>query len=281
MSPTSLIRKRPLLAFICVTFGWTWGWDTIFFALGLWDTVPVNAPRVWGPAIAAAVVIWASEISLREWFRRRLDWRVAPVFFVLALLIPLFITNVEPVVEALGGGTLVYDPPLAAEINIAFAFTITVLVQMFLLGGSEEIGWRGVVQPRLQQQMSVFTVGLVIGVVWWVWHLPLFFSGDPSFPLELTPFVAYTLFVLGSSTVFGALANFTDGKVLPVMLMHGSVNLGTIFSADGGLLAGSPLVPILIGSGLWWVIAGLLVARYGLSMTPSDRTVRPIGESQL
>lgn len=282
MSAGGWIRSHRLLAFVCIAFGWTWGWDAIFFVLGLWETIPVSIPRVWGPAIAALVVIWASEIPLRRWIRRRLDWRVVPVFFLLALLIPLFITNVQPVVEAISGGTVVYDPPgdPPEELYLlGILLLLTLLGQMFLLGGTEEIGWRGIMQPRLQQQVSVFTAGLVIGVVWWAWHLPLFFTGVTGPPLEFVPFVAFTIFVLGASTVFGALVNFTEGKVLPVMLMHGSVNLGAFISADGGLLAGSPLIPILVGSGLWWVIAGLLVARYGLPMTPANRTVRVIDET--
>lgn len=258
------IRKRVLLAFGLVAFGWTWSWDAIFFAFELWGTIPVSVPRVWGPAIAAVVVIWASEVSLREWVHRRLDWRISPWPFLVALLVPLSITNVQPVAEAIGGGTVVYDPPA-----VVYLMGVFVVVNMFVLGGTEEIGWRGVVQPRLQNRLSVFTAGLAVGVVWWAWHLPLFFTGDPNYSLEPMPFLSYTLFVLGASIVFGALLNRTEGNVLPVMLMHASSNLGAVVTADGGLLDGSPLVPVLVGAGLWWALAGLLVARYGLSMTPA------------
>ena len=280
------IREHNLLAFGLIAFGWTWGWDGIFYVLGLWELIPVSIPRVWGPAIAAVIIIWASDISLRTWIRRRLDWRVPPGLFLLALMIPLFITNVQPVVEALGGGSLVYNPPVAVDPAVAFALAVVfVVVNMFVLGGTEEIGWRGIMQPRLQHQMSVFTAGLTIGAVWWAWHLPLFFTGDPNYSLEIEPFLSYTLFVLGSSTVLGAFVNLTEGNVLPVMLMHASVNLGAFIAADGGILEGSALVPLLVGAGLWWILAGLLIARYGLSMTPksdltplSSRTVAQPGD---
>lgn len=264
------IREHVLLAFGLITFGWTWGWDAIFFAFDLWGTIPVSVPRVWGPAIAAVVVIWVSDIQLRRWVRQRLNWRISPWFFLVALLVPLFITNVQPVVEAIGGGSIVYDPPAAVYLMVVF-----VVINMFILGGTEEIGWRGVVQPRLQNRLSVFSTGLAIGVVWWAWHLPLFFSGIPGYSLERMPLLSYTLFVLGASIVFGAFVNLTEGNVLPVMLMHASVNLGPVIAADGGLLEGSSLVPILVGAGLWWALAGVLVARYGLSMTPAP-TLAPV-----
>lgn len=269
MTARRWIQEHPLLAFILIVFGWTWAWDAVFIAFDLWGTVKVSIPRVWGPAIAAFVVIWASDVSLLRWLRRRLHWRLSPWFFLLALLVPLFITNVQPVVEALGGGSLTYRFPGSLYLAVVF-----IVINMFVLGGSEELGWRGVAQPRLQTQMSVFTAGLVIGVFWWVWHLPLFVTGHPAFPLELTHFLTYTVFVVGASTVLGALVNLTNGHILPVMLMHATANLGAFFAADGGLLEGSPLVPLVVGAGLWWVIAGLLIGRYGLSMTPPGRTVR-------
>lgn len=71
------------------------------------------------------------------------------------------------------------------------------------------------------------------------------------------------------SHIIGALMNHAEGTVLPVMLMHASSNLGAVIASDGGLLEGSPLVPVVVGAGLWWALAGLLVAQYGLSMTPT------------
>ena len=83
-----------------------------------------------------------------------------------------------------------------------------------------------------------------------MWHLRLFFTGATVHPLELVSFVGYTYIGHGTSTVLGAFVNFTEGKVLPVFLMQGSVNVGPFIWTDGGLLAGSTLIPILAGSGL-------------------------------
>ncbi|MEK8171770.1 CPBP family intramembrane glutamic endopeptidase [Streptomyces sp. M19] len=45
---------------------------------------------------------------------------------------------------------------------------------------SEEPGWRGTAYPRMRASMNRFQVGLVLGVIWAVWHLPLFFiDGTP------------------------------------------------------------------------------------------------------
>lgn len=267
MNPRRWIRRHTLAAFGLVTFGWTWTWDGIFFVFNVWDVLPVSLPRVWGPAIAAIVVIWASKIPLRTWVRRRLTWRVPPRYLLVALGIPILITNIQPFVEALGGGTVMYDSPAPIYAILAF-----IAANMLLLGGTEELGWRGIAQPRLQQRRSVFTTGLVIGVAWWSWHLPLFFTGSSNYTFQVLPLLTYTLFILGASVVLGVFVNITEGNVLPVMLMHASVNVGALFVAEGGFLVGSPLVPLLVGSGLWWVLAGILLGLYGWSMTPTSHT---------
>lgn len=50
------------------------------------------------------------------------------------------------------------------------------LVSMVISGPlSEEPGWRGTAYPRMRASMGRFQAGLVLGVIWAVWHLPLFF----------------------------------------------------------------------------------------------------------
>jgi len=46
---------------------------------------------------------------------------------------------------------------------------------MIIGGGLEEIGWRGYLQPTLQKKWSSFTSTLIVGSIWAIWHLPLWF----------------------------------------------------------------------------------------------------------
>lgn len=261
------IDRHPLLTFFVVTFGWTWGWDVLYFAFGWWETVPTTFPRQWGVPIGAIVVIWASDVSLQAWMRTVLDWRVRPTLYLIAVLVPFTITNVQQVFRALGGGSLSYAPPGALSLILLF-----LLANAFLLGGIEEIGWRGFLQPRLQERTSVLTAGVGIGVVWWAWHLPLFL-GHRNFVLEPVPFLTYTVFVIGASVVFGVFVNVTDGRVLPVMVMHASTNVGALLDGSGGILDGWALLPLVVGSGSWWLIVFALVLLFGRSMRPESMSV--------
>lgn len=66
----------------------------------------------------------------------------------------------------LWGGASMGNPLYMALINFPI---------MIIGGGLEEIGWRGYLQPTLQKKWSPFTSTLIVGGVWAIWHLPLWF----------------------------------------------------------------------------------------------------------
>jgi CAAX protease family protein len=41
-----------------------------------------------------------------------------------------------------------------------------------------ELGWRGYVLDRLQSRWNVVVSSLILGAIWALWHLPLFFIKD-------------------------------------------------------------------------------------------------------
>jgi membrane protease YdiL (CAAX protease family) len=50
------------------------------------------------------------------------------------------------------------------------------IVGMLVAGPlAEEPGWRGTAYPRMRASMGRIQAGLLLGVVWAIWHLPLFF----------------------------------------------------------------------------------------------------------
>ena len=63
-------------------------------------------------------------------------------------------------------------------------------------GGQEEFGWRGYAQQPLQKRFGVLRASLLIGFIWGMFHLPLWFiPGDPH---SAQPFPA---FVIQTTTV--------------------------------------------------------------------------------
>lgn len=117
-----------------------------------------------GPAIAALAVT------------RRLDSRAAFKAFYKNCLIPpknlrwyLFILGVTAVFGLLpfflAGG--MYEGPL---VRVLFLIPLYIVI-----GGLEEVGWRGLLQPELDKRFSPLISTGLVGLIWSVWHLPLFF----------------------------------------------------------------------------------------------------------
>jgi hypothetical protein len=158
-------------------------------------------------------------------------------------------------------------PPGPLSLILLFLFA-----NAFVLGGIEEVGWRGFLQPRLQERTSVLPAGLAIGMVWWAWHLPLFL-GYRNFVLEPVPFRTYTTFVIGASVVFAAFVNLAEGSVLPLMVMHVMANVSAFIEGSGGTLDGSARLALVVGSGSWWLLVVALVILFGRSMMPESKSI--------
>jgi len=101
---------------------------------------------------------------------------------------------------------------------------IAATILSVIVGGQtgEEIGWRGYALPRLGARFGFAGASVILGVIWAVWHLPLFFilGGDTvgqSFPL-------YLLQVTAISVAITWLYVHTNGSLLLTMLMHSAIN---------------------------------------------------------
>jgi uncharacterized protein len=136
----------------------------------------------------------------------------------------------------------------------------TALIAGILLGGLEEIGWRGYLQPRLQDRFSALTVGLVIGLVWALWHAPLFLMESTS-QASFSP-IWFTIHAVALSVVLTWVYNSTGGSLLIAVLFHGAINGWYDWTISG--LAPDAVASFLRPTGVFLaLIATWLVLRLG------------------
>jgi uncharacterized protein len=201
-----------------------------------------------GPTVAAFIMTGAIEgrAGIRRLLRRYVQWRVGVQWYLFVLL-------AIPAIEILGAivvpGALASYQPLTLTMVLAYplAFATT-----FFLGGplGEEPGWRGFALPRLQRRYGPLVGSVILGVLWALWHLPLFWSGvwtPPTIPNILMFIVMITALTIIMTWVF----NHANGSLLITMLMHASFNtfankmVAPMFPAP--LLNEYGLLPELIG----------------------------------
>ncbi|TAE47949.1 MAG: CPBP family intramembrane metalloprotease [Bacteroidetes bacterium] len=107
---------------------------------------------------------------------------------------------------------------------------------LIVLGGAEELGWRGILQPRAEKLISYIPSVLAVGTIWGVWHLPLWLmhgSIQSTFPFGLY-FVSGI--VLTSSLI--TLYKYTQSLFLCVLShawFNGCINLALYRGNQGTL----------------------------------------------
>ncbi len=110
---------------------------------------------------------------------------------------------------------------------------IVFLPLMIIGGGIEEIGWRGFLQPAFEDKMPFFLSSILIGIIWTIWHLPLWLVQNSSqSSLNLISFLCYCIvfsFVLGTlykitKNVFSCILLHAWGNVLGSMFIGNSIH---------------------------------------------------------
>jgi membrane protease YdiL (CAAX protease family) len=208
-------------AFMLITFGLAWG----ILGLYILAPTPMNALfgeltgehplfylAVYAPAIAAVLLVVGKTgvTGLRRYLSRLLQWRCSPWWYLFLLAgIPLIFI----------GGAALMGRSVDDWLSVPAGRSLLLLLLLTLLKGPvEELGWRGFALPLLQRRFAPFMAGLILGIIWALWHLPAFLlSGTPQGAWDFTPFFAGAVAV---SLIVTALFNASRGSILLPLLLH-------------------------------------------------------------
>lgn len=202
------LRRHPLAGFVILAYGLTWALLPLAHRY-----TPVGVLALLCPAVAAAVTASAcGGHEAGELLARVTRWRVAPRWYLLAMILPLPTSFLASLLEGAWGAP--------GPVSLAALSWLGAVVFVMVLG--EETGWRGFALPRLQATLGPLGASIALGVIWAVWHLPLFFMS--SMPQFGSPFVAYVPYTIALSIILTFLSSRTAGSVVIATLFHGSVN---------------------------------------------------------
>jgi membrane protease YdiL (CAAX protease family) len=173
--------------------------------------------------------------GVKELLRRALIWRVGLGWWVFVLLFPALLAVVTLYSAPLFGAPSVDWSAVPPIYNL-----LPMLLMLILFAGlGEEFGWRGFALPRLQKRYSALVSGLFVGLLWWLWHLPLFFiEGVGQYRMAqefgfLPAFLGYGVLVISAAVTHTWLFNNTRGSVLLVAVYHGSMNAWMAYTGAG------------------------------------------------
>ncbi|MFC5752883.1 CPBP family intramembrane glutamic endopeptidase [Actinomadura rugatobispora] len=173
--------RNDLVLFMAIAFALSWASWAVAIGIGGSSTKPPTLAfhvfGAFGPLIAALVIRIrrarrgepVPEHAVR--FRpAALGW--TPLLLALASALVL---GAAFVAHAAGGPA----PSLEDAKDVMTTYPggpVAFLVNILVAGPlAEEPGWRGTAYPRMRASLNRFQVSLILGVIWAVWHMPLFF----------------------------------------------------------------------------------------------------------
>jgi pimeloyl-ACP methyl ester carboxylesterase/membrane protease YdiL (CAAX protease family) len=279
----TILKKHPLLAYYFLTFAISWG--GFLLVVGPDSLVNTNwrAERAFlsavlvmlaGPSLAGLFLtgLVDGRAGYRELFSRLRTWRVGLRWYAVAIL-------PAPIVAAGVLFALSIPSPLLTN-----ADTAAVLLGGFGAAATtilEEIGWTGFVVPRLRRRRSVAMTGVIVGVLWGLWHFmqQIFISGTYAGAIPALVFLVLA--------VAAAVANLTAYRVLMVWVydrtssllvttvMHGSLTASTIFWFTPIATGAMFLANVWLVAALMWLLVGAVAIADGWLVTrPGGRTGR-------
>ena len=270
-----LIAGWPVLAFALVALVGQWlVWLPFLLAENGFGLIPVHIPQVlftlspiFGPTLAAIVVVAATEgrAGLGRFLRRYLEWRVAPIWWGVALL-------GWPAAALLVSLVMVGPSPfaaLAAHPWLLVTAYVPALVTTALAGALWEVpGWWGTALPRLQRRLGALRAAAMVGVLYAVWHFPAFYIQGAAAchtcpPPGLAPDTITGLLLFGVvvSVIYTWTSNHVGGSLLLQIVLKTSLNPtnvglfpalaedqpGAAFTSVAGLVVASLLLLVTRG----------------------------------
>jgi membrane protease YdiL (CAAX protease family) len=227
-------ETRNLVIFFVATFIWTWA----FYApLAISGNSPYQMPWMIllifggaGPSIigVAMVLLTYDKEQRRDYWRRCFSLRRIRLLWwlVIFLIFPATLAASIAVDMAMGGSTPGMEQ-LRGLIANPMMWPLAVFLSFLSGPWSEEFGWRGYALEPIINRFGTLPGTVVLGVIWAVWHLPLYFMpatwhGQMGF--RLAGFWTFIASTVALSLIMTWVYLNTNRSILSGMLLHFTSN---------------------------------------------------------
>lgn len=259
-------HSNPWIFFI-LAFSWSWlFWLFPVLSTQIGTAAPVDTKLLFviglfGPSLSGIFLTCKNSgwDGVKKLLRRAVRFRIPLPWLAMIILLPVIVDGTALFLFTRIGGQLpelgFWKQPL---MMIPFFFA------MFLNGPlPEEFGWRGYALDRLQVRNSALRASLILGAIWSIWHLPMFYCDITGH--EYISFWPFMVFVCSLAVLFTWLYNNTDGNLFASILFHTTLNFCFLVFALSQMFPGGDNRALLIATAIYAGIAAAVVWIWGPS----------------
>ncbi len=224
-----LKETRNLIFFLVATLAVTF---TAYFTIMLNGWSPYQLPGLILFLIGGSAPTWIGLLLVlftynqdqrRDYFKRLAPKLIPGSWWVVIILVFPFIYAITIAINSALGSPLPGMDLLKTYIAQPALLPFAVLIGLGSGPISEEFGWRGYALDPLIRRFGRIPGSTLLGLVWGIWHLPLFFMpqtwhGQVGF--RFAGFFTFMLMTVGLTWVMTWVHLNTRGSILAAILMH-------------------------------------------------------------
>lgn len=259
----SLFKRHAVLIYFVLTFVLTWGGMAQAAYPGGFpiseEQMEASGALVYvamlvGPTGAGLLmtILTDGRTGLRELWSRLIRWRVGVRWYAVALLTaPLLMITILTLLSLLNPE---FSPAIFTVEDKTSALLAAIAAGL-AVGLFEELGWTGFAIPRLRQRYSILATGLIVGIVWGLWHFPPFWASDTFsgvFPLVLLLGQLFS-WLPPYRMLMVRVYDHTESLLVSV-LMHASLMASLTVFVPAELTGASLLTWILTWAAVLWLV---------------------------
>ena len=264
--------------FFALTFAITWGFWLPAIALDLaFDNVlglVLLLLGLLGPGLAGVVLmklLYTESAQKDFWDRVTNVRRIGGRWYLAVFLYAPLTFAIAAGIDILLGGTGYFVGGWVSQLTSNPAAFLPTLLFSTLPPVLEELGWRGYALDQLQRTRKALAAGLILGVIWAVWHLPLFLiegtNQHDAVGFLTTRFWLFMIGVVALSVAFTWIHNGTGGSILASIMLHSWTNF-TLQTFEGTLRT-----DIIFYIGTLWGFVVIVTVIYGAKTLASGEKI--------
>lgn len=191
----------------------------------------------WSPTIASFLVLKKNKkvVNFKDWLKKVFDFKHNIFSYLMVIVLGILFILPQCLISGYENGAPI--------------FAIIIMIPMMIFGGGlEDAGWRYILQPELEKKYKFVISTLIVSVIWWLWHFPLFYiQGVSQYGQS---YLAFGINVLGLSFALASIRKNTNSVWLCVLFHCIANSLSGIFIINDNILGNIVTSIILIFTSL-------------------------------